>query len=68
MEEKGIKISNEAIRRYLVLIITELKKYQSLNNFSSDGIKRSVLNYRKAWIDNQLIFFYSRSNFQWRSD
>ena len=56
--EKGVKISSEAIRRYLVSQNYKYEKLKVLTIYLSDLLKISVLILQKiTWVENQLILF-----------
>ena len=56
--EKEVKISSEAIRRYLVSQNYKYEKQKVLTIHFSDLLKNKSINFtKKTWIENQLILF-----------
>ena len=58
-EEKGVKISSEAIRRYLVSQNYKYAKPKILTIYLSDLLKKKSIDFaiKKTWIENQFILF-----------
>ena len=65
LQKNGVKISSEAILRYLVSQNYKYDKPKVLTKYLNDLLKRSVLilHTKKTWIENQLILFLLTKQF-----
>ena len=63
--EKGVKISSEAIRKYLVSQNYKYEKPKVLTIYLSDLLKKKRIDFAKkiTWIENQLILFLQTKQF-----